>query len=581
MFSGYKKIGWHIQNEKKRYCIAFPLLIFTDLLMLLPPRFMVDLIDALTRGTATREGLVTSVLLLLGSTVLLYGLNYLWEVNLFDASDALGASLRSRLMEHFFKEDPVFYERFGSGDLMNRVTGDVEGVTEMAGYGILCLADGIVMPIFLMIIMIATTSWKLTLVATSPFALLFYGTKKLGNVTYKRYRASEEAKSDLNDFVVENVEGVRVVRAFVTEEREKEKFMKRARVIFDRNLAAMRLSALFFPSARVIATVSYVISLLYGAELLRQGDMTLGTLLAFMLYIGQFTWPMFALSEIVNIQSRGKASMDRIEEILHASAPDVLTGKSLYHFDSFEMLDYNFTYPSSDHKNLCGITLYVKRGMTVGIVGRTGSGKSTLIDQFLRFYPMEDRYLVNGESVDRFSIMSQRSLIGLVTQENIIFSKTIRENILLAHTDQTEEDLMCAIEVADFKKDIPQLPDGLSTMAGEKGVALSGGQKQRISIARALISKPEILILDDALSAVDAQTEKNILASLRRERAGMTNIIASHRLSAVKDADIIYVMEEGQIIDSGTHEELIRRQGYYRDEFKLQEMEGTTIEVSI
>ena len=578
MFEGYKKIGWHIRKEKKRYRIAFPLLILTDLLILVPPRLMAILIDELSKGTATVDGLMKVVGLIVVSTLLLYVLDYLWEVNLFDASDTLGATLRSKLMEHFFTEDPVFYERFGSGDLMNRVTGDIESVTEMAGFGVMCIADGLVMPIFLVLVMIATTSWKLTLASIAPFLLLFYGTKQLGNVAYKRYRAAEEAKSDLNDLVVENVEGVRVVRAFGTEEREKVKFAGRAHVIYDRNIAALRLSALFFPVARIIATISYVVALLYGAELLRQGQITLGSLLAFMLYVGEFTWPMFALSEIVNMQSRGKAGLDRIEQVLKAPAPDWTSGKTPDRFESFEMRDYDFTYPSSDHKNLEGITFTVRRGMTVGIVGRTGAGKSTLIDQFLRFYPNEESYLMNGEPIEHFSVEGQRALIGLVTQENIIFSKSVLENIKLARPDATEEEVNRAIHAADFAKDLPQLKDGLDTMAGEKGVSLSGGQKQRISIARALLTEPEILILDDALSAVDAQTEKNILASLRRERTGMTNLIVSHRLSAVQNADLILVMERGRIIDRGTHDELIGRPGYYQEEYKLQEMEAMTIE---
>lgn len=578
MFEGYKKIGWHIRKEKKRYGIAFPLLILTNLLFLVPPRLMAILIDELSNGTATVDGLMKVVALIVVSTLLVYVLNYLWEVHLFDASDTLGATLRSKLMEHFFTEDPVFYERFGSGDLMNRVTGDIESVTEMAGFGVICLADGLVMPFFLVVVMIMTTSWKLTLMSIAPYILLFFGTKKLGKIAYERYRASEEAKSDLNDLVVENVEGVRVVRAFVTEKREEEKFEKKARMIYRRNIATMRLSALFFPASRTIATVSYVIALLYGAQLLKNGEITLGALLAFMLYVVQLEWPMYTMSEIVNMQSRGKAGLDRIEQVLKAPAPDWTSGKPLDAFASFEMRDYDFTYPSSDHKNLEGITLAIGRGMTVGIVGRTGSGKSTLIDQFLRFYPNEKTYLVNGEPVEHFSVESQRAKIGLVTQENIIFSKTVLENIQLARPDATEEEVRRAIDAADFAKDLTQLKDGLDTMAGEKGVSLSGGQKQRISIARALLTRPEILILDDALSAVDAQTEKNILASLRRERAGMTNLIVSHRLSAVQNADLILVMERGRIIDRGTHDELVKRPGYYQEEYKLQEMEAMTIE---
>lgn len=578
MFEGYKKIGWHIRKEKKRYGIAFPLLILTNLLFLVPPRLMAILIDELSNGTATVDGLMKVVALIVVSTLLVYVLNYLWEVHLFDASDTLGATLRSKLMEHFFTEDPVFYERFGSGDLMNRVTGDIESVTEMAGFGVICLADGLVMPFFLVVVMIMTTSWKLTLMSIAPYILLFFGTKKLGKIAYERYRASEEAKSDLNDLVVENVEGVRVVRAFVTEKREEEKFEKKARMIYRRNIATMRLSALFFPASRTIATVSYVIALLYGAQLLKNGEITLGALLAFMLYVVQLEWPMYTMSEIVNMQSRGKAGLDRIEQVLKAPAPDWTSGKTPGVFESFEMRDYDFTYPSSNHKNLEGITLAIERGMTVGIVGRTGSGKSTLIDQFLRFYPNEESYLMNGEPVERFSVEGQRALIGLVTQENIIFSKSVLENIKLARPDATEEEVRRAIDAADFAKDLTQLKDGLDTMAGEKGVSLSGGQKQRISIARALLTRPEILILDDALSAVDAQTEKNILASLRRERAGMTNLIVSHRLSAVQNADLILVMERGRIIDRGTHDELIGRPGYYQEEYKLQEMEAMTIE---
>jgi ATP-binding cassette subfamily B protein len=317
--------------------------------------------------------------------------------------------------------------------------------------------------------------------------------------------------------------------------------------------------------------------LCYGAYLVFHSEITLGELVSFNFFLGMLIWPMFAIGELINVMQRGNASLDRVTETLNYK-PDVTDGDDLAAMhapESIEFRDVTFRYPTSAVNNLEDMSFMLKQGETLGIVGRTGSGKTTLLRQFLREYPLGEGVIaIAGTPMDRIAVDQMLSWVGYVPQQPILFSRTIRENILFGAEDATEADLQRALDRASFSKDITFLPSGLETLVGEKGVALSGGQKQRVSIARALIANPQILMLDDALSAVDARTEAEIIEGIRTERTGKTTIITTHRLSAVQHADWIIVLDNGRIIEAGNHEQLLEINGWYKEQYERQQLEA-------
>jgi ATP-binding cassette subfamily B protein len=391
---------------------------------------------------------------------------------------------------------------------------------------------------------------------------------------------AQDAFGELNDQVLESVSGVRVIRAFVHEKASEARFRAKTQEVLDRNIAVARIDALFEPTVKVLVGLSYLIGIIYGGYLVFHGEITLGELVSFNVFLGMLIWPMFAIGELINVMQRGNASLDRVNETL-GYRPDVAEPENPVQVacpESIEFRNVTFRYPSSAVDNLVKVSFRLERGQTLGVVGRTGSGKTTLLRQLLREYPCgQGEILISGVPIERLPLDRLLGWIGYVSQEPILFSRTIRENILFGLDREADEaELQRALERAALAKDVAFLPDGLETMVGEKGVALSGGQKQRVSIARALIADPEILILDDALSAVDGKTEAEIIEGIRQERAGKTTLIATHRLSAVQHADLILVLDEGHVVERGTHEELLALGGWYRDQYERQQLEAVS-----
>ncbi|MNI04335.1 putative multidrug resistance ABC transporter ATP-binding/permease protein YheI [compost metagenome] len=381
----------------------------------------------------------------------------------------------------------------------------------------------------------------------------------------------------MNDRVLETIAGVRVIRAFVQETASGHKFKEMTDDVFEKNAAVARIDALFEPTVKILVGLSYLIGLSYGAYLVFNSELTLGELVSFNVYLGMLIWPMFAIGELINVMQRGNASLDRVMETL-GYKPDVEDAKSTQNVLQPEMIAFHkvtFRYPSSTSDNLTEVSFNLERGQTLGIVGRTGSGKTTLLKQLLREYPLgQGSASISGVPLEQLSKEQIQSWIGYVPQQPILFSRTVRENIKFGRKDATDEELQHALELAAFSKDVQFLPQGIETLVGEKGVALSGGQKQRVSIARALIVDPQILILDDALSAVDAKTETEIITQLRSERAGKTTLITTHRLSAVQHANWILVLDEGRVVQEGTHEQLLAQGGWYKEQNDRQQLEA-------
>lgn len=564
--------------EWKRYTVAIFLLVLTGIIDVIPPWMLGYLIDGINQnvlGTAEFNRIMYAWIAL---TIVGYLITYVWHYKLFGGAFMLERLMRSSLMGHFLRMTPKFFERNRTGDLMARATNDLSAVSMTAGFGILTLVDSTLFMITILIVMAATISLKLTLAALLPLPFMAIAMSYYGKKIHERFTNAQDAFGELNDQVLESVAGVRVIRAFVQEEASEARFRDKTKEVLGKNIAVARIDALFEPTIKILVGMSYLIGLCYGGFLVFHNEISLGELVSFNIFLGMLIWPMFAIGELINIMQRGNASLDRVNETLGYKADVVNASKpvDVEKPTGIQFNDVTFRYPSSEVDNLRNISLKLEQGGTLGIVGRTGSGKTTLLKQLLREYPLGSGNIrISGTSLSDLEINKVLGWIGYVPQQPILFSKTIKENICFGRTDASEADLQRALERASFAKDIVFLPDGLETMVGEKGVALSGGQKQRVSIARALIADPEILMLDDALSAVDAKTEAEIIEGIRTERAGKTTLITTHRLSAVQHANWIIVLEDGRIIEEGTHDRLLANGGWYREQYDRQQLEAT------
>ncbi len=577
MFSVLKNLGWFFKQEKRRYIIGLFLLIFVGIVELAPPRLLGSAIDEIVAGTVTWASLTQYILLIIGVLIFIYLITYIWMHSLFGGSNLVERLLRTRFMSHLLRMTPPFFERSRTGDLMARATNDLRSVATTAGFGMLTLTDSTAYLTVIFLAMSTLISWKLTLAAIIPLPFIALAMKIYGKIIHERYTLAQDAFGDMNDQVLESVAGIRVIRAYVQERNDEKRFAEITDDVYKKNLAVAKVDAYFEPTIRLCVGLSYAIGLTYGIYLVFQNELTLGDLVTFNMYLGMMIWPMFAIGELINIMQRGGASLDRVNETLNEKpdVEDLPNPISVEKPETIEFKDVTFRYPTSTINNLEHINLTIKRGETLGIVGRTGSGKSTLLKQLLHEYPVGSGELtISGVLIQQIALKRLHSWIGYVPQEQILFSKTVRQNIQFGCPGASDEKILEAIRTAAFDQDLGTLSDGLDTLVGEKGVALSGGQKQRVSLARAFIADPELLILDDALSAVDARTEARIIENIRRKRAGKTTLISTHRLSAIEHADWIVVLEKGKIIEEGTHDMLLQLGGWYRKQYERQQVES-------
>lgn len=576
MFDVLSKLSWFFKQEKKRYIIAIIVLLIANVVEVIPPWLIGQTIDAVNLKTLNASTFNWIMLVFLITIILSYVINFLWRYLLFNGSQLLESIMRRKLMAKFLTMSPGFYEKNRTGDLMAKATNDLSAIRMTVGFGILTLVDSTTYMITIIATMAVLVSWKLTLAALLPLPFLAIIEQKLGKMIHERYIVSQDAFGEMNDSVLESIEGVRVSKAFAQEENLNERFRRMTTDVVNKFIYVEKLDALFKPLTIIITALSFMIALGYGSFLVNQGEITVGALISFNVYLNMLIWPMFAIGMLFNIMQRGNASLDRVMETLDAQ--DTLMEPIDHvvpddHNVAFEAV--TFQYPSSETVNLSNISIHLDTGDTLGIVGPTGSGKTTLIKQILKEYPLGRGVITLGNvNLDRLTKKEVRDKIGYVSQENILFSRTIRENIKFGKDDATEEEIAEAIRLANFNEDIKRLPSGLDTLVGEKGIAISGGQKQRISIARAMIKNPDILILDDSLSAVDAKTETAIIENIESSRKGKTTIISTHRLSAVQHAEHIVVLAEGVIVQEGTHDELIAQNGWYKEQFDRQQLGG-------
>ncbi|WP_135552472.1 ABC transporter ATP-binding protein [Paenibacillus cymbidii] len=584
MFAVMRKLGWFFRLEWGRYALAIALLIPAGAMEIVPPMLVGRAIDAIQLETLTWQTMTTTLLQLGGITIGVYIISYFWVYKLFGGSFAVERMLRSKLMRQLLRMTPTFFARNRTGDLMARATNDLSAVAQTAGFGIMTLIDSTLWMATLLLVMSIGLSWKLTLACLLPLPLMAGLLSLYGSRIHRRFMEAQDAFGEMNDGVLETIGGIRVIRAYVKEREAERQFAAITQKVLGKNLAVVRIEALFEPTVKVLVGISYLIGLGYGALLVYRGELTVGALVSFNVYLGMLIWPMFAIGELINIMQRGNASLDRVNETLGYKpdvpepADDAAAGAgnaAAAQPGAIVFRGVTFRYPSAIADNLADITFTLEQGQTLGIVGRTGSGKSTLIKQLLREYPVPDagEIALGDVPIDRIGLDRLKSWYGYVPQEQFLFSRTVRENIRFGKDGASDGELAHAVAMSAFAKDAAFLPRGLETLVGEKGAQLSGGQKQRISIARALIADPPILLLDDAMSAVDARTEAEIIANIREQRAGKTTLIATHRLSAVEHADWILVLDEGRIVEQGTHAELLAAGGWYREQFERQQAE--------
>lgn len=563
---------------KKEMAVGMAALLMTDITALVIPWLLKEFVDLLPQDPSRSHLLKYAGLLFLTSVVLAVG-RYGWRKYMFGPSRKVEFDILNKLFSHFLTLDKYYFHRQKIGDLISRATNDLRSVRDFVGLGLLILVDSTVVIIGCVCLMVWINP-SLTLMVMVPLPLVSVLFFSFVREISKRHRVVQEHLAKMTARVQENIAGIRVLHAFVQEENEKIKFDKLNQEYIRKNLRITKLFGIFTPSLVFTVGVAAVLSIWLGAKAVIAEEMTLGAFVAFNGYLMMLSWPMMGIGYVINLTQKGQSAMTRIQEIFSAQ-PDITDGPAKEQVaDSFqvkgqiEFKNFSFTYPEAETPALKHIDLTIAKGQTVAIVGKIGSGKSTLAQMLPRLYEgnREGSILIDGKTIQNISLSTLRQGIGYVDQEPFLFSMSIRDNISFGDENATPEDFERVVEDAGLMGDLDRFPDGLETIVGERGVSLSGGQKQRIALARALLKQPEILVLDDAFSSLDAETEDFILKKINTVREQTTAVIITHRLSIARQADQIIVLDHGKIVERGTHLELVRKKGIYTTMIESQSL---------
>ena len=571
------KIAGLIYRDKKRIIIALVVSIASYYFTLYPTDRLSYIVDGIASGNIDFNGVVNEILRIILAGIALYIVYFFKEYYTFIGYDKVIKDMTYDIQYDIYRHTPVFFNKFSIGEVISRSTNDITNyIAPLFGYGILLIFDGIIYNLFISVLIFNKSNFIYLLLMHIPLVIQTIYLVSRRNVQEKYYNKMAKTMDEITEETLENVKGIRVIRAYSLLDKVRNSFVGKLRSYARSNEEYMKKTLVYQPLNTVSLATSYIIAVAGGFYFINLGMMTLGELISVCVVIGMIQWPYIALSELVIMIIEVRQATKRVLEISDKKA-DVNNdlAKSNFEFNSsIEFKEFNFSYEDNNHV-LEDINFTINKGETIGVVGKTGSGKTTFIKQLLRLYPIEENtLLLDGKGIERYYDYSVREKIGYAPQEYQLFSKSIKENVLFYRYD-LEDRLDEVLEQADIKKDIIRFKDGIDTLVGENGLSLSGGQKQRLGIARALLSDPDILILDDSLSAVDSNTEKAIIENIKKTREGKTNIIVAHRISAIRHADKIVVLDNGKILNFGTHDELLEKCPWYKqlDEYQNKEVE--------
>lgn len=567
-----------ILQHKRRYLLGLFWLLCLDLIQLITPKVLGAFTDLVKNGELNSQKMLLFAGIIILIAIFTVILRFLWRWFVFGVARTFEYTFKNQLFAHLQKLSPNWYNHNKVGDMMAHATNDIGAVRFSLGGGVIMFFDTIILVSLVLVMMLTTISVKLTLLALIPLPLLALTTQRFGKTIHQRFRKSQEAFSNVTNKVQENFSGMRVIKAFVQEDAEIKKFTEANEEYVQKNLSLIKVQAIFHPIISLFSGISILIVLGYGGMLVLNQEISLGDFVAFSTYLGMLTWPMMAIGQMINIFQRGSASMARLNVIFNTK-PEILnderTNPSIQEIKGdIKIENLSFRYPNTEAYVLKNINLHVPVGGTLAIIGKTGSGKTTLVNLLARLYNNEEGKLsVDGHELETIPLEVLRQNIGYVPQDNFLFSTTIRDNIAFGLNEVKEDEVIQAARDAQVYENIIDFPNQFDTLLGERGVTLSGGQKQRISIARALIKNPSILILDDSLSAVDTRTEENILRRLKEIMRERTSIIIAHRISTIKEAEQIIVLDDGEIVERGNHEQLLAQNGIYAEMYRKQLLE--------
>lgn len=566
-----------ISRYKWSYIIGIAVLIIIDIVQTEVPGIVGSVIDSIGAGGATRAVFTAAVTEMAVIALVVLAGRLGWRYCIFGASRSIERDMRNDLFAHLNTLPVSYFHEHKAGEVMAYMTNDIEAVRMTFAVTIMMGLDTLVIGIATLVKMMTRVDLLLSIFAVVPLTLVAFVSRFVGRELHRRFTRRQEAFAKVSDFVQEKLSGMKVIKAFVQEEKECAAFEAVNAESRRLNIREAKLEAFMHPFMHMIAGCSMAIAIGYGGYIAILGRISVGDFSAFIQYLNMLVWPIASIGRIINVVTRGSASLRRVEQVLdtRSDIEDIMPGADDAPLEGkIEVEHLTFSYPGTKREILSDISFRVERGQTLGVVGRTGAGKTTLADLLLRIYdPDPGMIYIGAREIHSVPLATLRRTAGYVMQDNFLFSDTVRGNIAFGDASKTDEDIIRAAKAACVHDNIMDFPEGYGTVVGERGVSLSGGQKQRISIARALILDPEILILDDALSAVDTDTEEQMLRNLREYRSGRTNIIIAHRISTLQHADRIIVIDGGRITEQGTHDELVAADGLYAELYHRQLLE--------
>ncbi|NLY72505.1 MAG: ABC transporter ATP-binding protein [Tissierellia bacterium] len=564
MFTLFSRLDWFFKSHKKPYLIALISLIFIDIFILVPPMLVGLISDGIKASTLSYKTFITLVSLLFILSLINYLLGYLADYHLFSNAYSAMHEIRKKIMEKLIKQNPFFYHHHSSGEIMARSTSDVSSIGDYTGFGIMTLMDSTFYPLIILLLMLRI-SWQLTLISILPFPLLILASKYLEDKIDESFSAAQKSTDKLSAMVLAHGKGLRVLRAYVQEDRQEEIFGELSKELMNHRNDVSKYVSLFNLTTRAIPGLSYFLAMGLSSYLMAKNQLSLGSLISINLYLGMLAWPMMAFGEYMAVNQQAITSWNRIEDLLNFDDEPLPEGDGEIPGNIISFSQVNFKY--SESQGIEDISLELEPGKHLGLVGPIGSGKTTLMKQLLAIYPIPEGLTIDGTAFKDLDLGLYRQGLGYVPQEHVLFSKTLKENITLG---EDGDDILEVLERAGFLTDLKQMPEGVNTLLGENGINLSGGQRQRLSLARALYRNPKLLLLDDTLSAVDNLTQSKIEMHLKNLPQDTSLVIISHRLSAVRNCSEILVMDQGRISERGSHEELMKNKGWYYDQWLKQ-----------